>query len=522
MNMKASPRMTRFIPRLSLGALVLAIGFMAKIMAPHFDDPDFYWQVKTGEYLLSSWPLPGGDVFTYTHPGSPWVLSEWLAQIVLYLVFSSTGYFGTAVFVAAMCGLCGWLTYLNCRRHMDNPVHAIVVATAGSLLLLTAAPRPQLFSFVCFTATLYVLLEFKYARRDRLLALLPAILVLWANTHGGFFIGLVLIALFIISEWSIYALGLGGSVEGPRLKRLAMWSAAALLVTLINPQHFRLWMYPIEAIVFSGDAQTINEWQSPSFHIPLTQGFLALVLLFFVLQSWSKRRPDLTEVMVPLVFIASAFYSIRNMPIASIGLTPFLAKSLSSVSVPATAKSRLLSVLGKVTGPDKTVPPSALSDRHEQVLNWALLFLTIIALALGYPAIKRKQEAAVAAYLPVGAADFILAHHIIGRMFNSYEYGGYLIFRLFPKQKVFIYGRTDIYKDNFVRTLDDIQQGRPDWKALFDRYGIDYVVCGSNVALRQLLLQGGQFRLVFDDGNHSVLLKKIERFKEIKASQGLP
>jgi len=100
-------------------------------------------------------------------------------------------------------------------------------------------------------------------------------------------------------------------------------------------------------------------------------------------------------------------------------------------------------------------------------------------------------------------------------MFNSYQYGGYLIFRLYPSQKVFVYPRTDIYRDGFVQKLDATLQGRPNWKALLDRHDIDYVVCETNAALRQLLLQEGEFSLVFDDGNHSVLLKNGDKFRDL-------
>jgi hypothetical protein len=506
--MKASRRMTRFVPKLTLGAVVLAIGFMAKILVPHFEDPDFYWHVKTGEYLLSSWPLPRSDVFTYTHSGSPWVLSEWLAQVALYLVFHFAGYLGTAVFVAAMCAICGWFTYLNCRRHMDNPVYAIIMAVSGSLILLTAAPRPQLFSFVCFAGTLFVLLEFKYKQRDRLLVLLPIIMLLWANTHGGFFIGLVLIFLFTGSEWLRCSSKTNRKFETERLRKIGLWSVVACLATLVNPQHIQLWWYPIQAILLSGDTQTINEWQSPSFHVPMTQGFLALVLLFFSSQAWSRRRPDLTEVVIPLVFIASALVSARNMPLACMALTPFLAINLTSRALPVNVNNWL----HRFSKRSRTTP-----EAQEYLVNWTLLIVVFTVIALCYPGLRKKQEAVVASYMPVGAANFILANHISGRMFNSYEYGGYLIFRLYPEQKVFIYGRTDIYRDQFVKTLDDIQQGRPDWKTLFDRYDIDYLVCDSSIALRQLLLQEGDFRLAYDDGLHSVLLKKIDRFDRIKA-----
>jgi hypothetical protein len=222
---------------------------------------------------------------------------------------------------------------------------------------------------------------------------------------------------------------------------------------------------------------------------------------------------------VPLVFIASAFISIRNLPLASMALMPFLAKNLGHVSLNFHAKGHVPEVqAGTLETLIGSISHKALTETQVNIINWLLLIVVGVVLIFSYSEIRKRQEADVAAYLPVGATDFLVANHIRGRMFNSYRYGGYLIFRLYPAQKVFIYGWVEIYQDDFVKKLDDILQGRPNWKTLFDSYNIDYVICDSEVALRQLLLQEGDFRLVYDDGRSSVLLRKIERFNDIKAN----
>ncbi|HET6220743.1 MAG TPA: hypothetical protein VFE11_01205, partial [Dongiaceae bacterium] len=112
----------------------------------------------------------------------------------------------------------------------------------------------------------------------------------------------------------------------------------------------------------------------------------------------------------------------------------------------------------------------------------------------------------------VGAVQFILDNGITGRMFNSYGFGGYLIHRLYPQQRVFIDGRADMYGDAFVNEYINISEGQPRWAQLFDKYQIDYVVCTPNAPIRQLLLTRGDFRLVFQDEASSVLVKNEPRF----------
>jgi hypothetical protein len=156
-------------------------------------------------------------------------------------------------------------------------------------------------------------------------------------------------------------------------------------------------------------------------------------------------------------------------------------------------------------------------------MNGFLVLLTLLALILVYPQRQKAIDTSLNTIIPVKATDFIVREGITGRMFNTYHYGGYLIYRLYPNQRVFIDGRADMYGDAFIKDALAIYQGGSEWKRRFDRYGIDYVICESEAPLRQLLLQEGSFRLVFDDGMHSVLLRDIEKYRPlIRRYEGKP
>lgn len=156
-------------------------------------------------------------------------------------------------------------------------------------------------------------------------------------------------------------------------------------------------------------------------------------------------------------------------------------------------------------------------------MNWALVLFTLLSLILIYPERRKTIAASLNTIIPVKAADFILREGITGRMFNTYHYGGYLIYRFYPQQLVFIDGRADMYGDAFIKEALAIYQGSSEWKSRFDRYGIDYVICESEAPLRQLLLQEDKFQLVFDDGMHSVLLRDGEKYRSIiKRYEGKP
>jgi hypothetical protein len=123
--------------------------------------------------------------------------------------------------------------------------------------------------------------------------------------------------------------------------------------------------------------------------------------------------------------------------------------------------------------------------------------------------------------LPLNATEFILKAGITGHMFNTYHYGGYLIHRLYPSQRVFIDGRADLFGDSFIEEYSKIYQGDPDWEETFNKFNIDYVICERRAPIRQLLLSRGDFKLVYDDKQSSVLVKNSPHFARIIQKYGL-
>jgi hypothetical protein len=214
----------------------------------------------------------------------------------------------------------------------------------------------------------------------------------------------------------------------------------------------------------------------------------------------------------------------RNIPLAALAMAPFVAVIL---------KAGLMDGLADFLARFRRTRPGSASGigarasqplgKHEYVMNWFLVVMTLVALVLIYPERQKVMAASLNTIIPVKATEFIQREGIEGRMFNTYHYGGYLIYHLYPRQRVFIDGRADMYGDAFIKDTLAIYQGSSDWKIRFDRYDIDYVICESEAPLRQLLLQEGTFRLVFDDGMHSVMLRDIEKYQPlIKRYEGKP
>ena len=152
-------------------------------------------------------------------------------------------------------------------------------------------------------------------------------------------------------------------------------------------------------------------------------------------------------------------------------------------------------------------------------MNWLLLSVLLISLYFWYPAyyFNADNENKM---IPVKAVDFISKTAIPGRIFNTYSYGGYLIYRLYPSQLVFIDGRVDMYGDDFFKDYYKITGIQHGWKATFDKYKIDYVLTEKNEPLLQLLQLQNEFRLVYEDKDNSVLVRNSPRYATIIAKYG--
>ncbi len=263
----------------------------------------------------------------------------------------------------------------------------------------------------------------------------------------------------------------------------------------------------------------ISEWQSPDFHDWSCRVYLMLVLAFFASYTYTTRKPDFTELIFPTFLMILGFISIRHIPLAALTLIPFIAIALSRGSI-TDELSALSHCMGLSRFYKRWIGGGKQLGKGEYLLNWLMLLAIAIGLSAYYPSYHANDEDKANATLPVKAAEFVVNSGITGNMFNSYHFGGYLIYRLYPTQRVFIDGRADMYGDDFFKEYAKIISVRSGWGGTFDKYQIDYIITGRDEPLRQLLQTCGDFRLVYDDKYNSVLVRNAPRYADIIAKYG--
>jgi hypothetical protein len=511
--------MMSVIKLLDIRRLAFISMFMVLLATLQLTDTDYFWHLKTGEYIVTHGALPNGDVFSFTHLGQPWVLHEWLFEVVLYGMFTWLGALGVKLLTATLAMSALGITYALLKRLAVSPFFAFALLLAAFIpFQLGVSPRPQLVTYVFFAGFLYLLLSYKYFQTSRYLLALPLLMVVWVNAHGGYMLGLALAGLFVACEWANYwSRSERDEKQKQRLVRLTLTAVATALASSINPGFLEHWLYPFQVIGL-GATRNIQEWQSPAFHDWGTRGYLMLVLVFIVSYTYTARKPDFTELIIPTFLMILGFIAIRHVPLAALTLITFIAIALSRG--PAAGLSAFWHRTGLGQFYERWVGGGKQLGKGEYVLNWLLLLAIAFGLSVFYPIYHAKDEDKANEDLSVKAAEFVANAGLTGHMFNSYDFGGYLIYRLYPAQRVFIDGRADMYGDAFFKEYAKIIGVKSGWEKTFDKYQIDYVIIGRDGPLRQLLQARGDFRLVYDDKHNSVLVRNIPRYADIIAKYG--
>lgn len=476
-------------------------------------DPDFPWHVEIGELIRQTGTLPTREVFSHTAFGEPWIIQGWLSDVLFDVVWTSTGAPGIRLLVAVVVVVIWFVMYRTIQFYVKRSETALLLSIVGVVLIQPYVyPRPTLATILGLAITVYSLFAFRSTGRLRWLLLLPPVFAAWPNLHFGFLAGLGIIGVFIFSDALQRALPIAnqdmdtGSLLGARPLFVGVLCIAALGA---NPHGYGVLAHTIEMSI-SGSGSRIGEWQAPSFStVPGKLIYLGICAVV-IARSFTRRFVGWLDIFVPVVMVAAALSAGRHLPLMGVVLMPFLARDVA-------AFDRKIFVFRSRSG--RTVGAVATADlgaRISSLVNVALVISALVATRfLVVPAADHVDAAHQLKFQPTGAADFIVEHNLDGPLFNTYNGGGYLIHRLYPWQRVFIDGRYNPYPKKVVDDYFSIVSGEPDWFQRLGNYSIEIVLTESQVPFRQLMLLRSEYRLVYDDGNFSVLVTDAEKYRRL-------
>ena len=357
-------------------------------------------------------------------------------DVVIAAIHHVSGLNGVVLFTAAVIGVTFALLFRFILRRSGNLVVAAfltLLATAAAQVHMLA--RPHVLSWLLTLLWVENLCRFEDGERSALLWL-PPLMLLWANLHAGFILGLGLLGVFVIGcIWSALTAPRGGDRQ--KITQLVIVLSVCLLTTLLTPYGYRLHVHVYQYLSNSFLMNNIDEFASPNFHVPVYGYFELFILLVIAGAMLGRDRLTPTGLLLLLFSLHAGLYAARNIPISAIIMSLVLGPLLTLAISPRSDGSSRLDGYVPCSTRDRGISDSMTrleSQLHGHVLA-AVVMAASVALVLNGGRVFSKQI--VAAHFdekifPVKAAQFIAQRGIRDHLFSTDTWGGYLIYKLYP------------------------------------------------------------------------------------------
>jgi hypothetical protein len=458
-------------------------------------DSDMWWHLKAGELTITNSRPYLIDSLSFTRFGEAWINHSWLSEVGMYIFFQLGGYLALGGIMALLATVSMGFVYFQSSGPAILKVFLLIL---GSIVAAVVwSPRPQLFSLVLLAIVSMVIYLFKWKQKNHL-KWLPVIFFLWANLHGGYPLGLLLIGAVVAGEIAHNLFDPGSTqpkLSWPQVKQLILWSLISVFALLLNPNGLNIWKIPFQTVEVSALQQFIEEWASPDFHQLYQQPFLWLLFGILAAVGLSRRRTDFSDLAVVILFGYLALVARRNFGPFAIVAVPVLSRCLWAALKPGNSDLQTQ----EAVGPDNLMGQNRPRPRWQRRLN--LFIVALLALvAFGklyivtYPG---WMEAAIQASEPAGAVNWLQENGSKGQVLNEYNWGGYLEWRM-QDIKVFVDGRTDLYGDSILNEWLGVVQAGVGWEQTLQKWKIDYILLDPNRPLVQAAAQKG-WKLLYQD-----------------------
>jgi hypothetical protein len=471
-------------------------------------DTDTWWHLAAGRWMVENQQILKVDVFSHTRLGSAWEYPGWLIQIPMYLIYDKFGPGGLNIWTALIVTMAFAILWPILR---GGPfLRAALILFAATVSAVYWSARPHLITFLLSAVFIVVFEHFRLLperSRPLLALLLPIMMILWVNSHGGFIIGFLIWGVYWMSACGQVAYGMvvkwrgkndqsgqGIDVRHPAIF-LTLIGAALVIVALINPNGVSIFVYPFKTIGITALQDYIQEWQSPNFHQLHVQPFAWMLLVSLIVLGFSRQRVTFVDLALTTVLAYLGMLAGRNIAIFSLAAPLLLSRHLD----PITAS------LSRKTGVNFNRP----ANKTRRIIN-ATLFLLIL-LAVGYKVLMivpvHVNEDLLRNDLPAAAVQYLKEHPQPGKLFNSYNWGGYLLWSL-PEYPVFIDGRTDLYDDEMITQWLQVMGAKEGWENVLSDYGINLILVEKDATLAHVLDFAQTWHLTYQD-DHAVIYRRM-------------
>jgi hypothetical protein len=473
-------------------------------------DGDVWWHIRAGQDVLRTGAIPHTDTWSIVGAGREWTSQDWLANVILALG-ERLGPWGETLLsflFGAFTLAAFWILWRAIRLRYPNVGWASRVVWL-SIGLVLAGPvmgvRVQVLDLLMATAVIWLLWRFMTDPRRRWLAGLPLIAVLWANLHAGWVLlfllgGAVLVGESVDHFWGRH-LAHGRPLRFRHLGELALALLVSGAALVINPNGVDLYGYPFYTVGITALNRYVMEW----FPASLDSLFGWLLLGFAVVAVipalvFGRRYLRSADALILVGLTVMAWQAIRFLLIVGPIGAAVAAVVLSPV-ISQTAFGRRYSPMLERLARPRT---GALGTTNRVLIGLVVVLGIGVAFARVNPAAAERE---LAKGLPVAAVEWLDVHEPGDRMFNRYEWGGY-IGEHRPNQPIFMDGRADVYGDELLQMYVGVIGLHGDPQLVFDRYAIDYAVIPPDWELAGWFRGSPLWEQVYDDGVAAIWVRR--------------
>jgi hypothetical protein len=489
---ESSPRVSgRFLHRVfcfpvALSGLLFALA--ALTVRGRFDDPDMWWHLRMGQTIWTNHAIPKVDLFSYTANHHPIVPHEWLSQALIFGAWRWGGFSGLAFWLCFFSTLLLIAGYLLCSLYSANAKVGFVGAVAIWLFATTGfAVRPHMLGYLFLIVEL-ILIHLGRTRNPHWFFWLPPLFALWINCHGSFFLGILVLGLFIFTSMLRFRAGsLVSLAWNPDCRRkLILATIFSMAALFLNPAGIKQILYPLDAMLNQRVTLGIVEEYQP-LQLVEARGIVMVAMLGCIL-------------LLPVIRRSEIFFDELLLLILGAWL--------------AASHKRLIFVFGILAAPVLSRQLSAMWEGYDAAKdrvwpNAVFVGVSLLTAILAFPN-RQNLEAQVVAGSPVKALEFTKTHNLAGPMLNDFVYGGYLMWAA-PEYPVFVDGRSDIYEwTGVLAEFSDWSNLQTDPNALLNKYGVQFCLISNRSPMARVLPLLHGWKAVYSDQN-SLVFQRITR-----------
>jgi hypothetical protein len=470
-------------------------------------DADTGYHIRAGEFIIDHFSIPRADIFSFLTPPLQWTLHEWLAEVIMAQVHRIAGLNGIVILFSFLVALSFYLVFELLLKPRSN----ILFAAAMALLVALSSSsnwlaRPHIFTFTLFVVWYYLLINYCRFRNRTYLLAMPPLMLLWVNLHGGFILALILLGIYLFGSLAHWYFASNSEKKQwlEKSRFLAMTLIACVFVALLNPYGYKTLLFPFRVVQDQFLMDHITEYLSPNFHFSAIRPFEILLLATIGIFGVSGIRLKIIEFTLVLLFGHMALYSSRHIPLFAIISGPIVLKQahIAFEKIDGRFKAFVKRRLDSFTIIDRSTIP----------YFWPVTGMLIVATLATTGQISYDFDPK---YVPVKAVEFIKRENIKGNMFNNDEFGDYIIYAGWPKYKVFIDGRTDMYGASRVNEYIKISQAEASWESIVEKYKITWILHDPNSTLSKVLLERNDWKLIYSDNVANIFVKTVPEYDDI-------